>query len=344
MAATAYYLSELVPTSGLLADYSLADVTAAGDVTAVTDFTGNGYLLGDTIGSNPNYELDRLNGYPAIEFSAEAPLLWAGAVGPKHVFIVAKYDLAANFGGTFRGLLSSPAGENVLVGSDGASSTKFYNNAFGGDFAYVKSGVSYAEAAQEAPFTNFELIEASRSAAFTLDGIQLGQQAAFTGRRWYGGVAEMKLYSSVLSAAVVRQIRLYYDLKFHLFALNGSTLYFPDPTTISTTGLRWSRFDDEPRRWEDVTISHEYDDGGHSFNTSTNDPPRTWEIGFSGLTKAQGDIFDAFNDAARRDRTFSLIDKYGVTNTGLRIQSYNRTHDAHKSWTKEVLFKLVKYP
>lgn len=343
MPATSYYLSNLVPTTSLIADYSLADVTAAGNVTVVTDFTGNSYSLGDTVGSNPNYELDRLNGYPAIEFSGEAPLLWAGAVQPKHVFIVALYDLAANFGGTYRGLLSSPTGENVLVGDSGASSTKFYNNAFGGDFAYVKSGTSYAEAAQEAPFTNFELLEASRSAGFTLDGIQLGQQAAFTGRRWYGGVAEMKLYSAVLSAAIVRQIRLYYDLKFHLFALNGSTLYFPDPTTISTLGLRWSRFKEEPRDWNAVTVDHTYDDEGKSFNTSTPTPPTFWEIGFTGLTYEQKQIFDAFNNAARRDRTFSLIDKWGETHTGVRIVDYQRDHDGHKSWKHWCMFRLGKF-
>ncbi len=339
-----YYLSELVPTSGLLVDYPLADVTAAGLIATVTDYSGNSRTLSATAAApdRPAYELDSLNGHPSIEFAGEAPLLYNSTFGlPKHIFMVAKYDLAANFGGTYRGLLSDTGSVTVLVGDNAASSTKFTNLAIGGDFSYKKSQTSHAESAQEAPFTNFELLELSFSTGFSLTTLQLGQQLGLTGRRWYGRIPDLKMYSAVLTGADLRKLRLYYDLKFHLFALNSTTLYFPDPTT---TGIKWARYKKIAKDWTAVTVDHTYDDEGKSFNTSTNTPPTFWEIGFTGMTSAQIDIFDAFNDAARRDRTFSLIDKAGVTQTGVRIVNYERDHDAHKSWSHNCQFTLAKFP
>lgn len=336
------YLSALIPTTDLIAYYALEEITADDYVGSLTDSSGNARTLTATAAApdRPSGLTNSLNGQPLMLFASCSPLL--NTTSPpvvKDIYVLAKYTLAANFGGAYRGLISGETAGDALTGDSAGSSTKFTN--FGtGTSTYYKSQTAYAAAAQEAPFTNFELIRLSDTAGMTFDGIQIGNQRAFA-RKWHGYVGDIVLYSSVQSTANARRLALYYDLKFGLWRINSTTLYFPDPTT---TGIDWARFDDEPKPWDGVTVSHEYDDGGRSFNTITDTPARFWEIGFTGLSPEEAEIFDAFNDAARRDRTFSLIDKYGDTQTGLRIASYSRGHEGHKSWSKSATFRLVKYP
>lgn len=333
-----YYLSELVPTSGLIADYPLAEVTAAGDALELLDYSGNGRDL-QTANPRDQFELDVLNGHPGILMGTNNSLNYAGSVNVKDLFVVCKYTLAANFGGSYRGLVTGDTSGILLRGDSGASSTKFYNNATGTS-TYRKSGTTYAAASQEAPFTNFELVQYTDSAGVALDGIYYGTDAV-SSEHWRGYGLDLKLYSEVKTETERRRLNLYYDLKYELFQLNSTTLYFPDPTT---TDIGWARFKAKPTDWDSVTISHEYEDGGRSFNEITDTPTITWEIGFNGLSYAQLQIFEAFNKAARRSRPFSLIDKYGDTQTGVRIMSYESDHDAHKSWSNSCSFVLAKYP
>lgn len=335
------YLSALVPTTDLIAWYNLEDVTAA-RLASLADASGNGRNLSATAADpdRPLGVLDTLNGYPVVRFDNVAPLLNTSSPPNLYdIFIVAKYTLAANFGGAYRGLISGETAGDALVGDNAANSTKFLNLGIGTSF-YYKSQTLYAAAAQEAPFTNFELLRYGDTGGMAFDGIQLGNHKALTAR-WRGDVADILIYGSVQSAALARRIALYYDLKFHLWRTNSTTLYFPDPTT---TDIWWARFDDEPQPWASVTSVHEYEDRGRSFNVATDTPPQFWEIEFNGLTKEEAEIFDAFNSAARMDRTFSLIDKYGETHTGVRIVEYARSHEGHKSWSKSVRFRLAKYP
>lgn len=335
------YLEALIPTTNLIAWYNLEDVTAA-RLASLADASGNSRTL-SAVGSDPDRPLgvlNALNGNPLVRFDDVSSLLYTTTPPVVYdIFILAKYTLAANFGGSYRGLISGETAGDALTGSNGASSTLFVDNGTGTSF-YTKSGTSYAAAAMAAPFSQYELLRYGDTAGIAFDGIQLGNQKNLT-RRWRGDVGDVLIYGAVQSAANARRIALYYDLKYGLWLLNSTTLYFPDPTT---TGIDWARFDDEPEKWADVTLTHEYYDGGRSFNVLTDTPPQYWEIGYTGLTPEEAEIFDAFWSAARLNRTFSLIDKYGDTQTGLRIVEYSRGHKEHKSWDKEVTFRLVKYP
>lgn len=343
---TAYFLSELVPTSGLMADYPLDEIVTAGHVPSVIDYSGNGRTLiasNDIVLDPPEQtiELNSINGHPSINHTGDAPLDCSGAFNAKHVFILAKYDLAANFGGSYRGLISDNNAITVLVGDNAASSTTFTNIGFGGNYAYKKSQTAFAEANQQAPFTNFELLETILTSGFSLQSLRVGQQTTNTARRWRGRWADLKLYSSVLSGNDLRKLRLYYDLKFQLWLTAITTLEFPDPTL---TGINWRRFKRAPLDWDSVSDSFEFEDGGRTFNERTDTPPIEWEVGFEGLTRAQLDIFDEFNRAARRSRSFSFVDKFGDTHTGVRIGSYSSDHDDYKSWRHNCSFRLIKYP
>lgn len=183
------------------------------------------------------------------------------------------------------------------------------------------------------------LVEISNTASWAMDGFQIGTDRG-NARHWKGWIGPVFAYSSVRTADERRAIKLWYDLRYELFTLDGTALEFPDPTI---TGIHWSRHNRMPTAWDEVTIRHVYEDESASVSDTTDTPPARWEIAFTGLSAAEAEIFDAFNESARRKRTFSFRDKYGETHTGVRIESYTRSHDEHKGWMSEARFTLVKY-
>jgi hypothetical protein len=122
-------------------------------------------------------------------------------------------------------------------------------------------------------------------------------------------------------------------------------MYFPNDII---TGIPRTRFYAEPRDWSAVTDDWEYEDGGKDFNEVSSNAPRRWEYHFTLISDtstdpATVDIFENFNDAARRANPFYFTDKYGATHYPVYIEEYSRTHDAHKPWTQFVQFKLIGY-
>lgn len=117
---------------------------------------------------------------------------------------------------------------------------------------------------------------------------------------------------------------------------------FPNP---AVSGLRYKRYRAIPRDFGGVTDSWEYEDGGRDFNRRTSNPPYKWEIEYGPLTAAQFAQFDTFWETVGIDVTFDFTDKAGTTHTNnVRVESYERNHDEHKSWRSFVRFVLVKYP
>lgn len=333
-----FYLSPLIPTSGLVRAYPLWNDTVVNDaaITTVADESGNGEDLAPigTLTAVPVWKTSGPNDRNVIFFDGTDNGLTNGeAIDPlTDVFILAKSTenpFTAN-----RGLVSDQL-LNAILESE-SSGTKFADP--GPSILYYKANVAYPAANLQAPMDWAMVQITNKDGGWTTDGFQIGE--AFNDP-WKGYVGDIFAYTEIKTAAERRSIKCYYDLKFRLWLTDGSTLYFPDP---EATGIYWRKFDENPLDWSSVTESHEYQDKGRSFNTFADTPQRVWEIDYTGLTPEEAEVFDAFNDAARRDRTFSLIDKWGVTWTDVRIQSYSRGHDEHKSWSKNVSFTLVKYP
>lgn len=115
---------------------------------------------------------------------------------------------------------------------------------------------------------------------------------------------------------------------------------FPGPTV---NGIKWARFEKKPLDWSGVAVSHTYEDDGVSLSHTTSTPPVRWEVAYTGLTQAEADAFDTFNDTVKRSGTFDFTDKWGTTHSGVRIVSYERTHEGHRSWNFSVRFTLAKY-
>lgn len=343
----ARFLEKLLPT-GAAFWYGMNDRLANGqDALIVLDYSGNDRHLISTAPA-PQWENGFYNPVNNVYFDGSGnPLAATFAATIKHIFTIARYDGGVNFGASYRGLLSGLAAINsgILVGN--LNSQTFTSFSFGAGFQYKKSGIAYLENNQVAPFAKFELLDVSYASGWLLDGLQIGRDRADAARKWTGRVGETIGYGRVLSANESAAVNLYYDLKYGLWRANGTILTFPNP---SITGILYRRFYADTPDYKKTTVSHEYEDGGKSFSETSAFAPRQWEVEFNCAeathadSKAKTDIFDAFYNQARYSRTFNFTDKYGETHTGVRIEDYNRSHSAHKSWSQNCRFRLVKLP
>ena len=340
-------LTGLVPTTGLQAWHAYESGQSEGGI--VLDYSGNGRDLG-AASNTPVLTADVINSQYGWYFNgSRLPLSYTGALTPKHVYI-----LGGHTGASFainQGVISGvgASGGDILVSE--TSGTQYTDLGLGTDFIYRKAETLYANASLEAPMSGqIALMDIRLAAGVALDGIQIGQQRDYDGvahggataRRLTGYFVEDILYSAVLSANQIRAVKLYFDLKFNLWRTFSTTLEFPEP---NITGILYEHYDAMPRPWGDIADKYEFEDGGVTFNRRADSPIQEWQLDMiGGLTKYQTALFDEFWDAVGNDRTFSFTDKDGTTHTGVRVKEYSRSHEAHRSWSRRVSFRLIKYP
>lgn len=342
------YLSALIPSS-VVAWYPLADVTAAGNITTVTDASGNGRHLAGPASNKPTYVLSGIGTRPVIRFSgSDDPLTFtpsSGTLNIKDMVILTKYAPASGSVFTdFNGLVSNTANDDpMLIGDSGTGKFYDYDPPAPADNAYRKDWTFFAETNMQAPINTFGAIQYSQTGGQNFNsnsGLQIGKDRNFAARTWKGDIADMMFFSTVLSADERRRVKLYLDLKFNRWLSDSTALEFPSP---DITGIPWARHRKIPRDWSKVTIVHTYEDDGRSFSDTSDTPPQSWEVGYTGLTQAEAQVFDAFWEAVRLKRSFSFTDKDGTLHTGVRVAAYDRNHEAHMSWNSTVNFTLVKY-
>lgn len=344
----AEYLEKILPGSPKRW-YPLNEVVSNGqNADVVLDKSAAGAHL-ISAASFPSWSVPTVNKRNSVYFDGVTnPLKNTTPFSAKHVFCLVKKDLGTPFS-TFRGLLTGLSDSNfgIFVGASGTTKFVDFDYETFGTYVYRKSQTPYLENNLQAPFEKFELLEASLSVGWNLDGLQIGQDRANAARKWQGRVCEVLIYDRVLTAAEINAVNLYFDLKFGLWRANNTILNFPNP---NLTRINYNRFWASNPDFDKVTAFHEYEDGGRSYNETSVNAPRTWEVSFdcTGATHAEArskaDIFDAFDSEARRARTFSFTDKYGVTHQNVRINDYDRVHSVHKSFEIECKFRLVKYP
>lgn len=346
MAIVNWTLTGLIPTSGLLAWYLYDPATSADG--NINDASGNARHIVQA-SNPPTLVHESWNGHPGWVFDGTTanPLATASSanIDTKHVFVFASHaDAAFNLN---RGLLSGKTSGDWLTSE--TSGTEFFS--FGSGYGYRKSDTAYDDADMEAPMSGIpELIETTFDDAgyVTLDGIQIGRQRDLdTGaRKWKGIFYECLIFNRILNGTERRQVMLYFNVKYKANA-QGLPLYFPDASLLTnTTIIVPTRFREVPPEWEAITDSWRYEDGDEDFNEVAPNAPRRWEYNAQvvGGSQAQVDayraIFDGFNDAARRANAFYFRDKWGQVWDSVRVEDYARDHDAHKSWTHSVAFRL----
>lgn len=341
----------LLPTSGMQAWYQYEEGQSEGGI--ILDYSGNSRDLG-AVSNTPVLTANVLDGQYGWYFNGSRnPLSYTGAVTAKHVFILASHEDAAF--AVNQGLISGVgvSGGDILVSE--TSGTQYTDLGLAGDFIYRKSDTLYANASLEAPMSGaFALLDVRLAAGVSLDGIQIGQQRDYDGvahggataRRLKGYFIEAIVYNRVLSAAEILRVQFYFNLKFSQWQV-GLPFYFPSDDFLH---LNRRRFYAEPAMYSKITDSYEYEDGGRTFNEVGDTAPRRWEYEYvvknsSGATDPpEVYLFDEFNAQARLINPFNFTDKYGTTHTNVRIESYDRDHDAHKPWRQSVKFKLIKFP
>jgi hypothetical protein len=67
-------------------------------------------------------------------------------------------------------------------------------------------------------------------------------------------------------------------------------------------------------------------------------------VEFTGLDPDEAEIFDVFHDLVKMVGTFDFTDPASVTYSDVRVESYERTHNEHRSWINTVRFTLTQYP
>lgn len=339
----AVYLEALINKSKLGAWYPLQS-EGPGDAGLIDESGEARHLISPGPGGLPQIVANQINGRQAVVFSDDdtQPFQSPGLFTPlATVVAIMKVD-GVNFGAHDQGWLTPLDSSASIVALFGpAGQTKWGNT--GVFTSYRKSGTSFLTSNMQAPFAYPEMIEAEYIPGASLqDGIQIGMDREDWGAKNANGIlGDLQLYTQTLTAQERAALKLYGDLKCGLYLLNNTPISFPSP---NITGILWNRFKKEPTDWEEVTGTNTYADGGKSFNLATDTPPKRWSVEFTGLSYEQMEIFDAFNDEVRRDKTFVFTDKWGAEFSGVRIEEYRRDHEAHKSWVHSCSFKLVRYP
>lgn len=324
--------TEIIPDA--FAWYQYQQGGSAGQI--IYDSIGDKHLQAD-VSNAPVLTENVLAGQPAWYFDGtKDPLVYSGSVTIKHAFVLAS-QADATFDG-YQGLLTGETTGDVLVGEDAAA--KFFDLGLSG-FEYIKSGTTYADNNQLAPVSgNFGLLEVTSVDGITLDGIQVGQQKADVTRKWEGHFVEMILFDRVLDRDELRRVRLYFNIKFGEWR-RGLPFYAPTADLVPTVGpsRNYAASPDYPK----ITDSWEYEDGTKDFNEVADDAPLHFEYAYPAVPKNQLPIFDEFYNQARLINPFYFKDNDDIVWTNIRVEDYNRNHEAHKRWRHDVAFRFVGY-
>lgn len=122
-----------------------------------------------------------------------------------------------------------------------------------------------------------------------------------------------------------------------------------DFPSFTFTGIRPAREQESAPDWDKITDSYEFEDGGRTFNEVADVAPIRWEysVVLPAVTAADAiaaaSVYHDFNNTVRRSTPFNFTDKFGTVWTNVRVESYERSHDAHKSWVVTVKFGLVSF-
>lgn len=193
-----------LPTTDLVFQYDFSALSLSNNdaIATVEDLVGSNDLSQGTSGSRPTFKTGIMaNGKSIARFDGTDDFLTGtSSASYKHLFVVMKCTGAGGTFPTYDGIFTGTvnANEFTYVGSLGGSG--FYDPSPPATF--VKSGT----ATNSAPFSAFELCEASRATSFTFTP-QVGRDREFTSRCFTGDIAGIFAYSSIQSGTPLTNIR-----------------------------------------------------------------------------------------------------------------------------------------
>ncbi len=208
--------------------YYEAESLGLGDGTSVASFTdqsGKSRHL-TAASSRPTFETGEINGKAVVRWNGSAnPLTNAASIaGVRCGWIVAKYA-GATWAADYPGLLSTLSSYGVLIGLP-TGGTAWFNLDSLATPAKVEARSNdriYPASLMTGPMNAFKLIFFRYwGTRPTFDGVSLGQDRAFTARKWNGDVALLALYSRDFTE---EEIRTYSKAVAANFALTLADVY-----------------------------------------------------------------------------------------------------------------------
>lgn len=342
--------SGLIPTDGLVAWHAVVPGETGNDI--VYDYSGNNRNASCSPTGAPTAASSALNDRAGMYFGgSNNALIYTGAVAVKHLFCLCSYEDAAFPAGSdgYKGIYSGTALGALLLGNQGTN--KMCHQPDNDPYTFYYNSEAKSSADETAPVSgNFAVLEQRFTNAVNLAGLQIGQDRNNSARKWKGWFINALAFSRILTETEIARIYLFYNLFFRSRVTPlDLPLVFPAPQTMGLQG--YFRFLDAPENFEEITSVHTYQDKSRSFNESADAPPLRWEVVFN-LSDNQGKdallakrlVFDDFNRRAGISQPFTFTDKYGTVWEDVRIESYDRNHEGHRSWRQAVKFNLVKYP
>lgn len=236
----------LVPTSGLLAWHKYEAGVSGHHI--IYDYSGNSRTIQCSIGNEPVLTTNVINGRPAWYFNGSRdPLVYTGALTPKHIFVLAAYADAtfpvSGGAGEYAGLLSGKdtANNAILIGDP--TTTKFYDAGYGSTHEYRKRDVLLTNANMQAGMSNsFAIYEVRYPTGWALDGIQVGKDRTFANRKWKGYFVEQMMFDRILSDAEIFDVYEYFAIMFQVWKQDAAGLnvfpFNPNWARPLTTGKR----------------------------------------------------------------------------------------------------------
>lgn len=304
------------------------------DAVNAFDYSGNGRTL-VAASPYPVTSTGAINGKPVIIWNGTAkPLANASTFTLACGFVVVKIN-EATFS-NFSGILTDSAVFGILVGDNGL--TNLYDFGYTG-FEYRVDDLR-SLAPFPAPMNAYKLIYFRFTTPFSIVGVQFGQDRADTARRAKMSLAFAALYSDAAPFESPTALRNAQEVIAGHFDL---TLEASNPLNdFNYTSIHRNRYKENPKDYAKTTRTHEYEDGGISFNETSESAPQTWELSYW-LTVEQAEIFDAHFDAHRLSRPFDFISKRGLV-SNVFYKDYDRDHNGNQPKIQLRKIVLVKYP
>lgn len=120
---------------------------------------------------------------------------------------------------------------------------------------------------------------------------------------------------------------------------------YPTPTQ---DGPQYLKFLKRKKDYNEITVKSVFEDGGVDTLEHAADAPQRYDFIYDGLSDQEVDVLDAFWDAHRLSRTFTLIEPRDEPWTGagnqVEVQFESFEGDHEKVWVQSRKVVLVHYP
>jgi hypothetical protein len=330
-----------------------ADALALADGASVstwTDRSGHArHATQGTAGSRPIFKTGIVNGRAVVRFDGTDDHLSLPSFTMGTICVVAKYNSAnfTDYDGLFTGQ-SNTDHEMVFIGNSGSSA--WYPN------AAVARFVDGASSQDAIPTLNqFNIYTATDAAGLTASGYYVGRDRAQATRIWDGDIAEVIVFSTVLSASDRAKVENYLRTKYGISG--GMQTYYARtlPSTPFSTGftldMRRPTVEATDASAPSQCCAIRIEDGAHKFELTFDADELRFQGGTSRacgasanvrlVVAAGGATADLYIDGSLVESGVAFV---ATASYGVRFGDLETTNDADVIWERIAYARSVQAP